>query len=74
MARAVPPGGQVVRVGGMAMVVVALVGVINRCLGEMMPGVDVGVVLLVVGGVFRLQAVRRSRRQQPIRENIWFLR
>jgi hypothetical protein len=68
MARAVPLEGQVVSVGGMAMVVVATVGVMNRCVGEMMRGV--GVVLLVVGGVFRLQAVSRSMSQQPMRENI----
>ncbi|GAC1347088.1 MAG: hypothetical protein NVSMB27_11770 [Ktedonobacteraceae bacterium] len=58
MARAVPAGGQSICVGGIAMVVVTLVGVTNRLVGATMPWV--GVAFLVTGGVFGLQAMSRK--------------
>ncbi len=65
IARAAPPGGQVVCVGGIARVAVAVpAGVKPLVTGDGIP--DVGVIYLVVGIAFELQAgSRNSRIKQP---------
>jgi len=62
MARAVPVAGQLVCVGGMALVVVATIGGPPLFRGSVIPGV--GVTFLVRSVVFEVQAVSsRTSRQ-----------
>ena len=71
IARAVPAGGQVVCVGGIARVAgVVPVGVKPLCTGDGIPGV--GDVCLVIGVAFELQAgSRKSKIRQPaVKENM----
>src|SRR5436305_2067759 len=68
----VPPKGQSVCVGGIAIVVGATVGVTIRCPGGMM--LAVGVVFLVTGDVVMLQDASKKIKQEPTRESNWRLR